>query len=337
MASLHCLNHGDILFDIHAKLHFNHLNAHDSGKSGFVFDTTWVDKQFSYARHDEYSNSFTRKTKINLRPPVEDCYILGSSNALICLNARDTHGPAYICNPITREYIMLPLSQGKEILTEFGYSPSTNEYKVVRIYKGIGEVFTLGSGIGCRNVGKVNDVPVWFENRGALVDGVIHWMDKKGTIFSFDLADEKFHELPSLPSRAGWIPCIIISLHVLGDFLCAFYYSGKSWEIWSRKKNKNHQHVFWSEVFSYVNDTNIQLIIFKKSGGLLWYDKNVYRHAREASSPRMLVTSGENVTFFGFPHKNTFVSLKDVVEENTKLVDLGERVKSNRQTESIDR
>ncbi|XP_026458509.1 F-box protein At3g07870-like [Papaver somniferum] len=237
---------------------------------------------------------------------------------------------------------MLPQSQGKDFLTGFGYSPSTNKYKVVRIYNGIVEVFTLCSGIGWRNVGKMDyDVPVWNEYCGTFVDGAIHWMDKKGTIFAFDLADEEFHELPSLPClpRAGLIPSLSISLHVLGNLLCALHLNKESWEIWSLKKHKNHQHVFWSEEFSDVNDINIHPVIFTKSGGLLCYDKNdknVYRYAPEASSPRMLVNFGDSVTFFGFPHKNTFVSLKALGEEDTKLMDLGESAKSSRETESID-
>ncbi|XP_026405615.1 F-box/LRR-repeat protein At2g43260-like [Papaver somniferum] len=213
---------------------------------------------------------------------------------------------------------MLLKSEGKRILAGFGYCPSTNNYKVVRINKRIAEVFTLGSGIGWRNAGNMDyDVPAWFQNRGVYVDGAIYWMDKQGTILSLDLADEEFHELSTLPClpRAGFIPSFTISLQVLGDFLCAFYHSGESWKIWSLKNNKNHQHVIWSEEFSYVNDVNIQPIIFTKSGGILCYDKNVYRYAPEASSPRVLVSFGENVTYFGFLHKHTIVSLKALGEQ----------------------
>ncbi|XP_026398446.1 F-box protein At3g07870-like [Papaver somniferum] len=60
----------------------------------------------------------------------------GSVNGLVCFSTYLDgfyKQSAYICNPITREYIVLPNFERKQLLYGFGCTPSTKEYKVVRI------------------------------------------------------------------------------------------------------------------------------------------------------------------------------------------------------------
>ncbi|XP_026398416.1 F-box protein At3g07870-like [Papaver somniferum] len=228
------------------QMHLNHLNdfdaAHDSGNLSLIFYTKWLDKEpFYYTEYDENLNRFTRTTRINVRPPFEYYDILHSCNGLVCFSAYlgNCHNmqPAYICNPITREYTVIPKFEGKEFLAGFGYSPSTNEYKVVRI--------------------------------------------------SRDMGDPNF----------GIV-----------------------------QRNESNLQVIWSNEFSNCYGRPIS---FTKSGGLLCYDlrdNNVYRYAPKASSSRVLVNFDKKFTV-GVPHKNTVVSLKSLEEENTELLNSGERAR----------
>lgn len=112
-----------------------------------------------------------------------------------------------ICNPITREYIILPKSEGKYRLTGFGYILSTNDYKVVWINAfwgssnvGIVQIYTHGSGTGWRNVGTADtNVDYVRPGSGKFANGALHWVDVVGTILAFHLTDEQFSKIPSPP------------------------------------------------------------------------------------------------------------------------------------------
>lgn len=147
---------------------------------------------------------------MNLKPPYEEYSLIGSCNGLVCFRGWDIHetwvilncGP-YICNPITRECIMLPTSKGeKDWWVGFGYVISTDEYKVVRISEsagseskvGIVQVYTLGSGDGWRNVGTIDiNMRRMSQYAGAFANGAIHWVSKDvSVVLAFNLADENF-------------------------------------------------------------------------------------------------------------------------------------------------
>ncbi|XP_026400690.1 F-box protein At3g07870-like [Papaver somniferum] len=119
-----------------------HLNHHldDSDKLNFIFSNLEQDpEELYYAEYDEdyHEVPFNRNVRINLSPLFYKygCSLAGSCNGLICFNSyyEGYYGPVYICNPITREYVILPEFEGQCWWTVFGYIPSTNEYKVVRI------------------------------------------------------------------------------------------------------------------------------------------------------------------------------------------------------------
>ncbi|XP_026419432.1 F-box protein At3g07870-like [Papaver somniferum] len=215
----------------------NALESHDSGKSGFTFYTTGVEKKCCYTEYDENLNRFSGRTRINLRPP-QSYSILGSCNGLVCFKCKFHNEPVYICNPITREYIVLPRVVGLDLLTGFGYCPSTNEYKVVTIgWRNI-LVYTLGSGgIGWRNVKHMDRDIISRRQIGEFANGSIHWVDKRGTIFVFNLADEELHRLPTPPClhRARFI------VRVLGDFLCATIDEDCVRAIWRLKNCKDNE------------------------------------------------------------------------------------------------
>ncbi|XP_026458595.1 putative F-box protein At1g53360 [Papaver somniferum] len=215
------------------------------------------------------------------------------------------YGPAYICNPITREYVMLPKSEGHYRWNRFGYTHSTSEYKVVRknmSAKGdsnvrLVQIYTLGSGNGWRDVENVDmelkNVPLCA---GVFANGALHWVDlQKGTIIAFHLTDKKFSELPSPPllTQDGDPVYYSTKVAVLGDFLSVTYSrNAGACEIWLlKKKNKdNFNELSWSKEFSFGS---FEIYIsrpsgYTKSGRLLYYWHNhIYRYDPKDSSAKM--------------------------------------------------
>lgn len=146
--------------------------------------------------------------------------IHNSCNGLIYLGVSHDNNysmfDACICNPITKEYVVLPkleerYTRNGRVMSGFDYIPLTNEYKVIRIYNepekpdvGLVEVYTLGSGNGWRNVGEFNHEIVLFARRhGTFVNGAIYWINANGVIVVFDLVDENFRmfSLPTFPVK----------------------------------------------------------------------------------------------------------------------------------------
>ncbi|XP_074365505.1 F-box protein At3g07870-like [Apium graveolens] len=152
--------------------------------------------------------------------------VVGSCNGLLCLCDSLYKDAVYIYNPFTRDYKELPKTRQyaeETVLCGFGYLRGTNEYKVVKIVhhrivstgvdyvqrtmmlgKSISEVFvfTLGSNTW-RNVGLA---PRYLERRSQealCTNGRLHWVTlgvrnavRGLIIISFDLAEEKFYEIP---------------------------------------------------------------------------------------------------------------------------------------------
>lgn len=159
-------------------------------------------------------------------------WLSGSVNGLICLRnySDDT---TCICNPITREYILLPNQTYIEksyamLIHGFGFVESSNQYKVVLFYKGnfpaskgsdeYGcEVYTLGTGMW-RNLGHV-PFSVKGCGIGVYVGGNLHWLADE-VICTFDLDKESFQltAAPAVPQVSGHET--YRDLGILGGCLC---------------------------------------------------------------------------------------------------------------------
>ncbi|XP_026381162.1 putative F-box protein At3g16210 [Papaver somniferum] len=324
--------------------YLDHLNSaaddDDSGKLGFIFFSYDQGLKIYYIEHDENSREtlFSGITRMNLNPPFNDWSCVGSQNGLICFDSRymgvsNKHhsGPAYVCNPVTREYVVLPDTEGVYLWTGFGYSSETNEYKVVRsCFDSIDP--NVGSGGGWRNAGKIKNMNRKHDRQhGVFANGALHWVNEhEQTILAFRLAEEKFSELPLPP--AG-VPYFSIELGVLGDFLSVTYYREDSGnEIWLLKKNKDTCDFSWSKAFSF--DSNMQQPLeLTKSGMLLCYkNTKFYSYDLKASSAK--VVSVDKFINQAIPHKNTLVSLRLLGEKDTKTMESCERASSSEEAEN---
>ena len=175
---------------------------------------------------DDDAQGIVKKISIPFSASMPEFTVVGSCNGLLCLCDSLYNDAIYIYNPFTNYYKELPKNRQYEdeiVLCGFGYHPETKQYKVVKIvYYWIGniedhrirrirtplrsksEVLVLGSGSSrWRNIG---EVPYYVERRpqGALfTNGRLHWLTRgvknngRGLIIiSFDLLDERFHEVP---------------------------------------------------------------------------------------------------------------------------------------------
>ncbi|XP_026410212.1 F-box protein At3g07870-like [Papaver somniferum] len=307
-----------------SQLHFNLLDsADDSGKLSFIilscenmdtFDPGMED--LYYTEYDEncHETPFSRKMRMHLNPEFKKYSFVGSCNGLICFGpwfdcltsynvSKFHYGPVYICNPVSKEHIILPNFEGVYKWSGFGYSHSTNEYKVVRICLdsdepnfGIPQVYTVGSGNGWRNLREMDmelkNIQIVIFCAGMFANEALHWVNKdKKRFLAFHLADEKFSELPLPPCG---VQNLCPTLGVLGDFLSAYKFNDTyggvgDCEIWLLKKNKdnNYNDLSWSKEFRFDSfDSYISPPFgYTRSGNLLFYgDSKFYIYDSEASS-----------------------------------------------------
>ncbi|XP_060210927.1 F-box protein At3g07870-like [Lycium barbarum] len=119
--------------------------------------------------------------------------MVGSCHGLLCIRDCLLSDSLYVYNPFTRDYKELPKIQEKSLVYGFGFSPTTNEYKVIKIIhynpldhrKSDVQVLSLGSN-KWRSVGEVV-----YKFDSFFQSGSYHRL-----IVSFDLPDEVFEEVP---------------------------------------------------------------------------------------------------------------------------------------------
>lgn len=271
-------------------LHLSHLNqSSDSCKLSFLV-LEGMSKQLHYFEYDEKLDK-TLIRRINFTPPFPfSCEVLGSINGLICLYGYNGL-TACICNPVTREYVMLPSikrdcddRQYNFCSNGFGYLPLTNEYKVVVLYKREVDfadvaVYILGSSNGWKNVGRLeSEFYNLFFHDGVFVNAALHWMDKRGgMVYVFDFAEEKFCEPispPPFPPGRMW-QHYTLALGVLDGVL---YFSIRydcqitgcpCSDIWLLKKQVGNESLGWSKKFLNLRR---EPLAFTKRGGVLCFD-----------------------------------------------------------------
>lgn len=350
-----------------AQMHLARLHGHDSGKLSFlavVYKGRTLENLLHYFEYNENTDHETtihntRRMNSTLPFPFRFSHfrIMGSFNGLVCLFGWQDN-VYFICNPMTKEYVMFPNYISDKFSTRgkgFGYLNSTNEYKVVEFYEELNfikaAVYTLGSGKGWRNVGQWDSMLCNVKSScGAFANGAIYWMDcKERKLFVFDLVEEKFREHVALPPHpqlgSHYTPLCFIG--DLGGVL--YYYAGtfyneitnfRSYEIWLLKKKNNipvmkkqveHEPFGWSK-FSLPQSkhpfaSTTYPLTFTKSGSVLSYCQytlDIY-NAVASTSKQLVGFAGTGIILCNIvPHKNTFISLKELGEEDVKTMESAE-------------
>ncbi|KAG5551630.1 hypothetical protein RHGRI_009897 [Rhododendron griersonianum] len=158
-------------------------------------------------------------TKINLPKGSIPTNIIGSCNGLLCLGTRYSDGPICVCNPLLCDLVTLPnCPSGRSISSfscAFGYSPMTDQYKVVRCF-GLGdvdpvtgretceaEIYTLGEG-SWRSIGKI-PARIYSNSINSFLNGSLHWVNLYlYCIYCFDFGSEQLRPVPK-PSEFGTV------------------------------------------------------------------------------------------------------------------------------------
>ncbi|XP_042006326.1 F-box protein At3g07870-like [Salvia splendens] len=123
--------------------------------------------------------------------------VVGSTNGLILVCGIDAR--LCVCNPITSEYIKLPLQPADSHVVGFGVSKLSGQYKIICG----AHVYTLGRGGGCWRgiVGATGRLRLPWEN-AVFFNGNLHWLtidSKENTLVCcFDLETELYSNF-SLP------------------------------------------------------------------------------------------------------------------------------------------
>ncbi|GKC74281.1 F-box associated domain containing protein [Tanacetum coccineum] len=242
---------------------------------------------------------------LNLVPVFQDSLVrlVGSVNGLICLWQ---YGPipkydnTCICNPVTKEYVILPRQKiyriaPARIVYGFGVSLHTKEYKVIRIFQGDitasttyphiseAEVYTLGTGQWRR----LGHVPYWISESdgGAFLNGCVHWVvrdrDTPEKLCSFNFDKETFQLFPSPPSEELAGDIRYETLGILHGFLSLTDTSRYKFNIWVMKdygiKKSWHKEVVITESMTpniiWATSDPVYLLEALEDGTILMYDE----------------------------------------------------------------
>ncbi|XAR55275.1 hypothetical protein NMG60_11035306 [Bertholletia excelsa] len=242
---------------------------------------------------DNQGNEVARKFQLHFQQVMPEFNVIASCNGMLCLSKSLCSDPLCIHNPFTGEFKELPRSRQfdkQEVALAFGFHPLTKEYKLDRIVhsctcwggvRGLKESVVQVLRPGDANWRGIGEAPFLVEQQPpeVLVNGRLHWLalpDKqRGTqngshcspksIVSFDIADEKFREIP----RPDCEVLNNFNLAVLGGCLSAVVWCHfENFEIWIMK----YYGVKESWVKEYYVDycwQLVQVLCLLKNGNLL--------------------------------------------------------------------
>ncbi|XP_026409849.1 F-box protein At3g07870-like [Papaver somniferum] len=275
--------------------------------------------------------------------PVFKSLMVGSCNGLVCYACYESSRicemiRVYIFNPLTGEQIQFPIINECDFNSYtdqgigFGYNRSSNEYKVVGIQQIVACILPFQPVDYCRDVGRVQVYTLqqggteWriktssvirkcvlcqlsalvLPLSGIFAGGALHWIHKYGMkleIKAFDLKNETFKVLPSIPS-VGHGANNHVELMVLGGNLCALEVVPRKlvtiWEssVYTQKRcwyifpwTTNSYALPWVTKFSIAwKDYNLiePIGLTKSDKCLLWYNAVLSCYDPETNTLRKL-------------------------------------------------
>jgi F-box interacting protein len=254
-----------------------------SGENGvfFAYPSDFIELRYP---HKSINQSFT---------------IVGSSNGLLCLNILYNDGYVF-WNPSIRKAISLPdpsirfSSHGPFLHSlGFGYDPTTDDYKLVRVVylepegtSGVSfdavpplvEIYTLRTS-AWRFVtapGPPYVVDEW--PLSVFINGAVHWLAHtpwnkgafRNVIVSFDMGDEAFHEM-ALPESLRGSEHLNVTVAVLDGLLalapCNGWWGEEPYSVWVMKEYGVVES--WTKQFDVdVREGLGRVVAFRRKGGV---------------------------------------------------------------------
>ncbi|XP_026414360.1 F-box protein At3g07870-like [Papaver somniferum] len=329
------------------------------GGEEYCDDINIHEKEYSYETLPEMDNLYPLDDQLEPLRALGD--LVGSCNGLVCLKIFDldawVQDSIYICNPVTREYIYLPkyiYGDGDShhrgyFVCGFGYSYSTDEYKVVRMYRRYGnfsdvsskvQVYTLGSGQGWRDKGRLDHL-LCPSSPGVCANGALYWSGF-GKIVSFDLAKEEFRiiPLPPIPSKKKLpvSPC----LRLLRGYLSAIKYTRgeertflRIWELKKKSRCTNSAIEepafddlwYWNEELSFswentgtMDRLYLPFAVTNSNQVLLWCGGFLFYYDLHTTNLTKLWGEDWLCSNKAIPHVNSLVSMKALGEKSKKRI-----------------
>ncbi|XP_065869574.1 F-box/kelch-repeat protein At3g06240-like [Euphorbia lathyris] len=255
--------------------------------------------------------------------------IVNSCNGLLCLSNPSDNDPVIVCNPVTGEFINLPEVRMVKDLNMpvecgFGFSPLTNQYKVIRMFTRwteneklmVAEVHVLGTETW-------KDLCFFPESTWKLFptyfNGCVYWISPVPcSVICFDIDKESFKSIRAPPWEKSNIVSRV-SMGVLGVALCITEaLDCDHINVWAMKDCGGKKA--WSRMLSIDMDGDerwpcgsYQPIKYLNNGALLMF--NSRKHAFIYHEPnkfgfRYLKVRGMESKVEAIPHIPTFVSLK---------------------------
>ncbi|KAK1418149.1 hypothetical protein QVD17_27288 [Tagetes erecta] len=359
-----CTTWRDLLSDSHfANIHLSRSPAgimihHDSEKDimrdyhkpGFL---KWVEIK-AEPDHQSLHHDPVMSLDLSLAPILQDVKLLqvGSVNGLICLwEYGKKCDNTYICNPITREYMILPRQkyyrdQGYAIIVYcFGVGLQTNEYKVIRTFQGDippkpdqtsrpslleAEVYTLGT----RQWRSLGHVPYWLNGfHGPFLNGNAHWIvfdeDSPEKLCTFDFDNETFQLFPSPPCEGIEDSAYCFqSLAVINGCLGQSYTYESEFSIWVMKeygvKRSWHKEVVIKESISpdldWVMWEPMYLVEGLKDGSILmvFYEDKLLKYCPKRKTIQDIGIFERY--FSGIAYRPSFVKLQRFESESVHVL-----------------
>ncbi|XP_074376794.1 F-box/kelch-repeat protein At3g23880-like [Apium graveolens] len=283
--------------------------------------------------HNIHHNPLTR-FDLGLGFNYDALLLCETVNGLICL--WNYYGVAgYICNPITREYILIPDQKYDSpyaiVTCGFGYVEASDEYKVVRLYmhmktgKSECKIYTLGTGVW-RSLGHLPFPLISFQN-GIYLNGNLHWLttDPEGTpnemVCTFDLEKELFLLTPAAPFVVGRdVKDRIRYLGTLGECLCICDSTADfELSIWVMKDYEMKE--MWSKEIVIREPSlqyqNVRPLIFLESGCILMVclDRFLFTYCPEYGTVQ-IIEDAPKKAFDARVYVPSFIRLGSFVLEN---------------------
>lgn len=182
--------------------------------------------------------------------PVHTFISCGPLTLLCCMYS------LYVCNPSIHKIVRVPFPSSSRLYnTGFGFLPSSNEYKVVHMFRGsevengkVGcEVFSFptGGGVSSSSWRRIRDCPssAWIDEYLLCVSGAIYWVIscgwKEKSILSLDLKTEEFSTI-SYPIQESKTEYSFLEYIGLAGSLCVVGFSAEAsrMDIWMLKDKR---------------------------------------------------------------------------------------------------
>ncbi|KAF9594946.1 hypothetical protein IFM89_035516 [Coptis chinensis] len=240
-------------------------------------------------------------------------------NGLICYC--NWYADLHVCNPSTRESVLLPKNSGYWEALGFGFDPSANKYKVICISLFRNEVLTLGN----RSWRTVTSRPAkQIYGPSICINGTLHW-DDDDMLVTFDLSTEDFGVIPYPKSTFKSIYSDFAVGEIEGclGIVASDAVDNRCFDVWILKDHNNR--VWEKERVVLAKDTRYMTVfpIVSRSGDILIQDLycSMYSYNRKSRRTKTIRCLGLSLEAFSMEkHVESLVSLSEMYMDEFSAV-----------------